>query len=92
MRAPENGLVARGALLFEQYQCRGCHQLEGTGARVGPAMDAVGTRRRRAYIAALLEDPNQIIPGTAMKNSDLWEDELLAITTFLLTLGRPDTE
>lgn len=35
-------LVAEGRMLFEQYQCSGCHSLAGAGGEVGPALDGVG--------------------------------------------------
>lgn len=78
---------ALGAELFKQYQCRGCHKLQGQGGQIGPALDAVGRRRRAEYVAALLRDPQGVIPGTAMDDKDLWDDEVEALTAHLLGLG-----
>jgi len=78
--------VAEGRVLFDQYQCRGCHSLDGSGGGVGPALDGVGDRRRAAYVAALLVDPDRMIPGTAMEDKDLWEEEARALTAYLMTL------
>lgn len=83
-RDPEK--VEEGRTLFDQYQCRGCHRLSGEGGRVGPALDGVGTRRRAAYVLALIEDPDRVIPGTPMENKQLWPEEARAITAYLMTL------
>jgi len=78
--------VREGRTLFQQYQCQGCHRLEGTGGEVGPQLDGVGSRRKPAYVLALLRDPDSVIPGTAMENKHLWDSEARALTAFLSTL------
>jgi mono/diheme cytochrome c family protein len=80
------GLVGAGRALFDQYQCRGCHRLAGVGGEVGPALDGVGSRRRAAYVLALISDPDRVIRGTAMEDKDLWPEEARAITGYLMTL------
>ncbi len=89
MLAHEPDVVQVGALLFAEYQCQGCHRLAGRGTEIGPALDTVGARRTAGYIAALLGDPDRVVPGTAMKNHDLWDEELNALTAFLLSRGAP---
>ena len=81
-------LAAEGATLFELYQCLGCHELGGEGKRVGPALDDVGERRQAGYLRSLLLDPQHVVPGTAMKDLDLWDEEADGIVAFLLTLKR----
>ena len=82
-------LIAEGRTLFEEYQCLGCHQIGDQGSKVGPPLDRVGTRRTPEYVAALLENPDRIVPGTAMKNHDLWDEEIESLTVYLLTLQGP---
>jgi len=84
----DDAAADEGAQLFEQYQCRGCHELDGSGNLVGPALDDVGRRRRPDYIHALLLNPDALIPGTAMENKDLWEEEARALTAFLMRQRR----
>lgn len=84
-------LATAGETLFRQYQCMGCHELGGEGRRIGPALDDVGARRRPEYVRALLLDPQLVIPGTSMKNFDLWYEEADALTAFLGTLKRVET-
>lgn len=83
-------LVEKGRILFEQYQCLGCHELRGEGRQIGPALDDIGSRRRPEYVLALLLDPQRVVPGTAMKDFDLWEEEAEALGTFLGTLKQGD--
>lgn len=81
----DDSLVAEGRELFDQYQCRGCHEMGGRGVAIGPALDRVGDRRRAAYVLALIQDPGRVIPGTAMENKELWPEEARAITAYLMT-------
>jgi mono/diheme cytochrome c family protein len=53
-------------LLREQLPCLGCHELDGEGGRIGPPLTTVGERRSAAYIAAMIEDPQRIVPGSVM--------------------------
>lgn len=84
--ASDSALVEEGSTLFDQYQCRGCHRLGRSGGEVGPALDGVGSRRRAAYVLALLVAPDSVIPGTAMEDKDLWPEEARAMTGYLMTL------
>lgn len=52
---------------------------------MGPSLDGVGSRRRPEYVMALLLDPKRVIPGTAMKDNQLWEEEARALTAFLMS-------
>ncbi len=79
-------LAAEGAALFQLYQCLGCHELGGEGKRVGPALDEVGERRQAGYMRSLLLDPQYVVPGTAMKDLDLWDEEADGVVAFLLSL------
>ena len=83
----DRDMATKGRLLFDEYQCLGCHRLGTEGTAIGPALDRVGARRNPEYIAALLRDPQKVIPGTAMKNHDFWDTEVDALTAFLMTLN-----
>jgi len=83
--ASDTTLVTTGRRLFAEYQCQGCHRMEGNGNRIGPELDHVGARRQPGYLFALLMDPQHVIPGTAMENKHLWEEEAQALTAFLGT-------
>jgi len=82
-------LIKEGGTLFEEYQCLGCHQLGNRGNEVGPPLDSVGTRRTPEYVAALLENPGRVVPGTAMEDHELWDEEIVSLTVYLMTLSGP---
>ena len=75
-----------GRRLFQQYNCLGCHTLEGQGSRVGPDLSHVGSRLREPYLYIFLKDPEAIIPGTPMQSVDLWDEEAATVAKYLSTL------
>ena len=96
-RFTEIGSAERGALYIEQIGCGSCHIIPGIdGARglVGPPLDHMG---RRIYIAGLLRntpanmitwlrDPQEVVPGNAMPDMGLSEEQARDITAYLYTL------
>lgn len=53
-------------LLKNQLPCLGCHALNGEGGTVGPDLTTVRERRSPAYIAAMVSNPQAVVPGAAM--------------------------
>jgi cytochrome c oxidase cbb3-type subunit III len=53
-------------ILRQQTPCLGCHELNGDGGRLAPSLTDVGTRRSAAYIRAMIDDPQRVVPGAAM--------------------------
>lgn len=78
--------VSEGKEIFQEYACYGCHKIAGTGGEVGPGLDGAGRRLRREYLAAFLQNPQAFIPGSPMKVSDLWEEEVQALVAYLMSL------
>lgn len=86
-----------GAKEIEKIGCGSCHTIPGiAGARglVGPPLTAMG---RRIYIAGLLRntpenlatwlrDPQKIVPGNAMPDMHLSDDQSRDIAAYLTTL------
>ena len=69
--AQENSLSAFSkakavALLRDRLPCLGCHQLNGEGGTIGPDLTTVRERRSAAYIAAIVADPQRVVPGSPM--------------------------
>lgn len=54
------------AILRDQLPCLGCHELAGEGGRMAPSLTTVADRRNAAYIRAIIEDPQRIVPGAGM--------------------------
>lgn len=87
----------RGAELIVKHGCGGCHIIPGiAGANglVGPPMTKMG---RRVFVAGILrntpenmtawiKDPQQFVPGNAMPNMNISEQDARDITAYLYTL------
>lgn len=91
------GNAARGAELIKQHGCGGCHIIPGirrADGLVGPPLNHMG---KRVYIAGLLRntpanmikwlrDPQGVVPGNAMPDMGLSEDQARDIAAYLSTL------
>ncbi|MRI57179.1 cytochrome C [Methylobacterium sp. DB1607] len=87
----------RVVALIRSYGCGGCHDIpgiEGANGVVGPSLHGIG---RRVFIAGMLRntqgemvrwlrDPQGVVPGNAMPNMGIEEDEARAIAAYLATL------
>ena len=80
-------LAATGKQLYEvKYQCQGCHTIGSTGGYVGPSLNNVGNWMKPEWIEAWLKNPQELVGGTIEPRRDFTEDEIKALTAYLLTL------
>jgi ubiquinol-cytochrome c reductase cytochrome b subunit len=77
----------KGAIVFQNKQCRNCHMLGGEGGERGPALDAVATRLTKDEMVRQVIQGGGNMPAYGKKLSP-WETE--ALVEFLVTL-RPKT-
>lgn len=91
------GNAGRGAELIKQHGCGGCHIIPGirrADGLVGPPLNHMG---KRVYIAGVLRNtpdnmirwlrnPQEIVPGNAMPDMGLSEDQARDIAAYLSTL------
>jgi len=94
---PFDGNPKRGATEIVEVGCGSCHTIPGVaGANglVGPPLNKMG---RRVFVAGLLpntpdnmmrwlRNPQAIVPGNAMPNMHLQEQQIRDITAYLYTL------
>ncbi len=80
-------LITEGKRLFQSLNCEYCHILNGHGGSVGPALDNVGMRRDREWLAAHFRDPKKVTPGTKMPNFKLMDGEVEALVSYMSSLG-----
>jgi ubiquinol-cytochrome c reductase cytochrome b subunit len=81
-----SALERQGAIVFQEKQCRNCHQLGGTGGMRGPALDSVATRLTSDQLI------RQVIQGGGNMpayGKNLSPAEVTALVSFLETLHSP---
>jgi mono/diheme cytochrome c family protein len=82
-----------GKQLYEvKYQCQACHTIGASGGYVGPSLNNAGNWLTPAWIEAWLRNPQALVPGTIEPKRAFTEDEVKALTAYLLTLkqsGKP---
>ena len=94
--APTTPETQRGMQLVTQGACIGCHTINGTAAqgKVGPNLTDFGNHTTVATIKennaenlkAWIRNPQEFKPGALMPNLGLPEEDLNAITAYLLSL------
>lgn len=93
----QSGNARRGAKLIGSIGCGSCHTIpgvEGAEGKVGPPLTDIGERR---FIAGVLtntpdnmitwlKNPQTVVPGNAMPNLGLTDQEARDIAAYLYTL------
>ncbi len=79
-------LELRGALVFQNKQCRNCHALGGEGGERGPALDAVATRLTKDEMVRQVIQGGGNMPAYGKKLSPA---EVEALVSFMGTLHPP---
>jgi cytochrome c len=92
-----NGDIARGKQLLNQYGCGSCHSIPGVpGATgmVGPPLDHMAVRQTLAgkyantpeVMSKWLQNPQAMDPANTMPNLGVTPDDARDLTAFLFTL------
>jgi len=93
-------LVARGKNLVESIGCKGCHgfaegefsTVVGSQKDLVPNLGNIAAKVGPRWIYHWLKDPRSFSPATRMPSLRLTDQEALAITAYLTTLGRRGEE
>jgi len=80
--------AVQGALVYQTNHCDACHQINGTGKRLGPLLDGVGQRRDRAWLEKHFADPRSMSPGSMMPPYKFSAQDMDAICQYLLQLPK----
>jgi ubiquinol-cytochrome c reductase cytochrome b subunit len=78
----------KGAIVFQNKQCRNCHALGGEGGERGPSLDAVATRLTRDELVRQVIQGGGNMPAYGKKLSPA---EVDALVDFMATLKPKDT-
>ena len=78
-----------GKQLYEvKYQCNACHTIGSQGGYVGPNLSNAGNWLSAAWIEGWLKDPQTLVPGTIEPRRSLTDQEVQALTAYILTLKK----
>jgi ubiquinol-cytochrome c reductase cytochrome b subunit len=78
--------VTQGAVVYQKNHCDACHQIDGVGQTLGPALDGVGMRHDRAWLEKHFADPPGVVPGSIMPPYKFSAMDMDAICKYLLQL------
>ena len=78
-----------GSKLFQTLGCTGCHQINGSGGKVGPDLSAEGQKgRTREWLVAQIQNPKAHNPQSVMPSfSTLSSSQMDSLIGFLQDLG-----
>lgn len=82
--APQKAV--EGAMIYQRLRCGACHQVNGAGVKLGPALNGLAKRRERAWIEGHFAEPQKYSPGTVMPPYRFTPAELERLMTYLLAL------
>jgi ubiquinol-cytochrome c reductase cytochrome b subunit len=80
--------ATQGAMVYQSNHCNSCHQIDGVGTTLGPALDGVGLRHDRAWLEKHFADPAGVSPGSIMPPYKFNPQDLDAICKYLLQLPK----
>lgn len=91
--AESAALIERGKRLYEnKYGCNGCHNLDGEGGKIGPALDRAGFRLNATWVYRWLKNPQAMDSATRMPALGLNDADAKAVTLYVATLRAPKSE
>ncbi len=82
-------LQLRGAIVFQNKQCRNCHALGGLGGERGPALDDVGSRLTPDQMVRQVVQGGGNMPAYGKKLSPAEIDAVVAFMRTLKPVGQP---
>ncbi len=83
-------LYARGEILFDRVGCLGCHPVKGQQLErlPGPDLRMIPNKMQLDWLAGWLKDPGSYLKKTYMPNFGLSDDDVKAITSYLVASAR----
>ncbi len=75
--------VERGGDVFRRSRCVTCHEVNGRGGTLGPALTHVGAKASREWLYAWVRDPHRLQPKTLMPRFRLTDEEARDLAAYL---------
>ena len=71
--------------VLTRYGCQGCHQIQGVGGTLGPALDGVIDKKGKAFFLRKVREPQFNNAASAMPKMPISDEELNALAEYLST-------
>jgi len=79
----ENAPQKSGEALITQFGCQGCHQVKGSGGKLGPSLDGIVEDKGREFILKKLKDPKFNNTSSAMPQFPMTEEDMKTIINYM---------
>jgi ubiquinol-cytochrome c reductase cytochrome b subunit len=76
-----------GRRIYQDMNCAYCHKIKGKGGVIGPELDKVAGEESVEWLEKHFRDPRSVTPGSAMPQLHLLDDEIVALTAYMKSLG-----
>lgn len=77
--------IENGGRIFREARCISCHTVEGKGGAIAEEIGSSGTLYTPRWLWQYLSNPKRLLPGVPMPRYGLPSDQLLDLTTYLLS-------
>jgi sulfur oxidation c-type cytochrome SoxX len=73
----------KGGEVFRRSRCVTCHEVNGRGGTLGPALTHVGAKASREWLYSWIRDPHRFQPKTLMPRFRLTDEEARDLAAYL---------
>src|SRR5579885_1853928 len=80
--------AVEGAMVYNTNQCGMCHELNGTGQKMGPPLNGLADHRARDWVQNHFAEPAKFSPGSTMPAYKFNPQDLDRITSYLLEIPK----
>lgn len=83
----QNFQAVEGQRVYLAMRCQNCHSINGRGGTTALALDMVGSRKSKEWLAEHFRDPQKVSPGSGMPNFGLLDKEIEDLVVYMISLG-----
>ena len=83
---PQAPILSLGRKLIEEYNCVGCHKLEGYQRQWVPSLNGIGSKVNRPWLVNWLKNPKAYFPTAKMPNFQFSDEDANILADFLMAL------
>ncbi len=78
--------ASQGAMLYSANHCDACHQVNGQGMKLGPALNGIAEHRDKAWLEQHFRDPQSLSKGTIMPAYKFNDKDMANIVAYVLSI------